>query len=95
MTLNDLLFDEIRYFVDVLKSDQLSEEVQLFVDGTWKSYEDNADSNDKSCKKDSTSSPCGSPNREVGYYCFNLVVLVWAHIIYDSFFLIYFLGVNG
>lgn len=85
MIFNDSLFDKIRYFVDVLKSDQLSEEVQLFVDGTWKSYEDNADSNDKSIKKDSTSSPGGSPNREVGLRHFNRVVIISGlyDIIYD------------
>lgn len=54
--------------MDVLRSDQLSDdcqEVQLFVDGTWKSYDEEKASENNDNGKNQSNSPSTSPGPNV------------------------------
>ena len=55
-----------RYFLDVLQNEELSpdcQEVQLLVDGTWKSYDEEAASNnDDKAKNGASASSPGAPS---------------------------------
>lgn len=57
-----------RYFMDVLRSDQLADdcqEVQLFVDGTWKSFDEEKASENNDGGKNQSNSPSSSPGPSV------------------------------
>lgn len=65
--------------MDVLRSDQLTEdcqEVQLFVDGTWKSYDEDKASENSDNDKAQSNSPSASPGPNVN--CLRLFLLVFA-----------------
>ncbi len=63
-----------RYFVDVLRNNQLTDdcqEVQLFVDGSWKCYveEGSTEAEQKNSKNETTNSPTASPHHAVRFLC--------------------------